>query len=103
MKKGAIIKGVFITFISLTSLILFFLIYLSVVSFHGRVYNTENNFCTNESRNAQACYEIYNPVCGYFSQDIKCIKAPCAQTYSNECFACMDPKVSYWEAGECPV
>jgi hypothetical protein len=50
----------------------------------------------------QICTMDYNPVCGYFSEDIKCIKYPCASTYSNGCGACSDPKVAYFEKGECP-
>ncbi len=58
--------------------------------------------CTEESRNADACIEIYEPVCGYFDgEKIQCIKAPCANTYSNSCFACLDENVLYYKKGEC--
>ncbi len=59
--------------------------------------------CTNESRNAEACIEIYQPVCGWNDPEkIQCIKFPCANTYSNSCFACMDENVIYYTEGECP-
>ncbi len=63
----------------------------------------EKNFCSAESRKAEACITIYQPVCGYFNSSIQCIKAPCAGTYSNSCVACMDGKVDYWISGECKV
>ncbi len=63
----------------------------------------EKNFCISESRKADVCLEIYEPVCGWFNSTINCIKYPCAQTYSNECFACINPSVEYWTDGKCPV
>ena len=62
----------------------------------------KQNYCTPEQRNADACIQLYNPVCGWFDpKRVQCIKAPCADTYSNSCFACMDDKVLYWTEGEC--
>ena len=61
-----------------------------------------SNHCSAESRTADVCYDLYKPVCGWFNQSIQCFKYPCAATYSNECFACQDPKVAYWTEGECP-
>jgi hypothetical protein len=63
----------------------------------------KREYCTPASRTADACIEIYSPVCGYFDESVRCIKAPCAATYSNSCFACMDEKVSYWVQEQCPV
>lgn len=63
---------------------------------------TQPNYCTTESRNAQVCNDIYQPVCGWFSQNIKCIKYPCANTYSNSCNACQNKDVEYYIDGECP-
>ena len=64
----------------------------------------ENNYCSPESRNAEACIEIYQPVCGWFNPEkVQCIKYPCAQTFSNSCFSCMNEDVLYWTEGECPV
>lgn len=60
-------------------------------------------FCSNESRNVDACIEIYQPVCGWNDPEkIQCIKFPCADTFSNSCFACMDENVLYYTEGECP-
>jgi hypothetical protein len=54
--------------------------------------NTGNkHFCTEQSRNAEACIEIYSPVCGY----------PSAKTYGNSCFACMEKFIEYYTEGEC--
>ena len=47
--------------------------------------------CTDESRNVDACIEIYQPVCG----------RPINQTFSNSCFACIDENVAYYTGGEC--
>ena len=58
------------------------------------IYEEEKNFiyCPEESRNADACIEIYQPVCGF----------PINKTFSNSCFACMDENVIYYTQGECP-
>ncbi|TAL48149.1 hypothetical protein EPN87_01205 [archaeon] len=56
--------------------------------------NTTNQICTAQ----------YNPVCGWFDPaKIQCIRYPCAQTFSNSCFACSDDKVKYYTQGECPA
>jgi len=61
------------------------------------------NYCQEESREGGYCIEVYQPVCGWVdSKKIQCIKYPCAQEYSNSCFACQDEKVEYWTEGECP-
>lgn len=60
-------------------------------------------YCTEESRTGDACIELYAPVCGWNNPEkIQCIKYPCAETYSNSCFACLDEKVEYYTEGECP-
>ena len=65
--------------------------------------SSERINCTNESRNADACIEIYQPVCGWSDPEkIQCIKYPCANTYSNSCFACQDENILYYTQGECP-
>ena len=65
---------------------------------------SEKTFCTQEQRNVDACIEIYQPVCGWSDPEkIQCIKHPCANTYSNSCFACTDENVLYYTEGECPV
>lgn len=48
-------------------------------------------YCPEESRNADACIEIYQPVCGF----------PINKTFSNSCFACMDENIIYYAQGEC--
>jgi hypothetical protein len=60
--------------------------------------------CTPDQRNVDACIEIYQPVCGWFdSEQIVCVKFPCAVTFSNSCFACMDETILYYTEGECPI
>ena len=64
----------------------------------------KRHYCTEEQKNSDACIEIYQPVCGWNDPDkVQCIKWPCAETYSNSCFACTDKNVLYWTAGECPI
>jgi len=61
------------------------------------------NYCSADSRLADACAEYYRPACGWWDPaKIQCIKYPCAANYGNECFACMDEKVLYWTEGNCP-
>lgn len=62
----------------------------------------DKTLCDEESRQAAFCIELYEPVCGWNNEDIKCIKYPCAQDYSNPCFACKDKNVEYYTIGECP-
>lgn len=65
--------------------------------------NLNESFCTAQEREGQFCTEIYSPVCGWFdSNKIKCIKYPCANTYSNRCFACHEENVKYITQGVCP-
>lgn len=64
--------------------------------------NTEKIFCEDSQRNVDACIEIYQPVCGYVQ--IECITAPCnpvPETFSNNCFACSNSRVTYYTEGEC--
>lgn len=59
-------------------------------------------YCTSEQRNVDACIEIYQPVCGWSNENIQCLKWPCASTYSNYCFACVNEDVEYYTEGDCP-
>ena len=59
-------------------------------------------FCTEEQRNAEACIQIYDPVCA--NVNIQCIRAPCDpvyETFSNACMACMNSLVESYAVGEC--
>lgn len=63
----------------------------------------KQNFCSDESRNADVCITLYDPVCGWNNpEEIQCIKFPCASTYSNSCNACKNSDVFYWTSGLCP-
>ncbi|MFP4524033.1 MAG: hypothetical protein ACLFO2_01780 [Candidatus Woesearchaeota archaeon] len=53
----------------------------------------ERHDCTPDERDVDACIELYKPVCGYSDGS--------AETYSNDCFACMDENVEYWTEGAC--
>jgi len=71
---------------------------------NGTTKTTKEVYCNAESRTADVCTEIFSPVCGWFdSKKIQCIKYPCAQTFSNSCFVCIDKRVEYYTEGECPV
>ncbi|HLD06419.1 MAG TPA: hypothetical protein VJC16_02705 [Candidatus Nanoarchaeia archaeon] len=63
----------------------------------------EQHPCSPASRDVDACIALYDPACGWFSEDIRCVRYPCAATYSNICHACSDEKVAYWTPGECPA
>jgi hypothetical protein len=64
----------------------------------------DENYCDSDSRLADVCIEIYQPVCGWMDgSKIQCLAFPCVQTFSNSCFACMNENVLYWTEGECPV
>lgn len=62
----------------------------------------EKTYCTPEQKNAEVCPEYYSATCGWFNQSIKCIKYPCAETFSNPCFACASPSTEYYTPGDCP-
>lgn len=60
--------------------------------------------CTSEQREAEACIEIYAPVCA--SYQVQCITTPCnpvPKSYPNSCFACADNNVISYTEGECAV
>ncbi len=61
------------------------------------------NKCTPTQREAEVCYQLYQPVCGWFNQSVQCVTYPCAKTYTNDCYACQDQHVAYWTLGACPA
>ncbi len=64
--------------------------------------NSERVYCDSQSRNTQACIQIYEPVCGWFKKEIRCTKYPCAETFSNSCFACLNNDVEFYTNKTCP-
>jgi len=81
--------------IVMSFLLLILIISFVIVSLNREPIENEREFCTEESRDIEACIEIYQPVCGY---DINQNKI---QTFSNSCFACIDENVKYYIEGEC--
>lgn len=58
--------------------------------------------CSKEQREAQACAEVYDPVCA--KVEIKCKMAPCdpiEQTFSSPCEACRISSIKSYVSGEC--
>ena len=62
---------------------------------------SEKHYCDQDAEDG-FCTQEYDPVCGWSDETIKCLKYPCAQTYSNSCHACFADNVKYWTKGECP-
>ncbi len=66
------------------------------------VIEKQRNYCTPESREADACIEISQPVCGFVQ--VQCVTTPCfpvEETFTNSCFACQDENVLYYVEGVC--
>ncbi len=60
--------------------------------------------CLPEQRDADACIEIYQPVCG--TVKVQCVTTPChpaQETFENSCKACTNSLVSGYTIGECTV
>ncbi len=58
--------------------------------------------CTPEQKGAEACIELYAPVCA--AVQIQCITTPCEpipKTFSNSCFACSEQSVDSYTEGAC--
>lgn len=82
--------------------ILLFLIVLAACTPVQKEDKINGTYCQPDQREADVCIALYKPVCGWFNEDIKCIKYPCAQTFGNSCESCKDEKVIYYTEGECP-
>jgi len=60
--------------------------------------------CTEEMKSADACIEIYAPVCGLVN--VQCITTPCdpiPETFSNGCTACVEGNVISYTEGACEI
>lgn len=77
------------------SLLLILIVSFIIISLTRKPTENGIEFCTEESRNAEVCIEIYQPVCGYDNNGNK------IQTFSNSCFACADENIKYYIIGEC--
>ncbi len=58
--------------------------------------------CTAEQKQADACIEIYEPVCA--AVQIQCITTPCEpipKTFGNSCQACSEASVTEYTTGAC--
>jgi len=48
------------------------------------------------------CYrEVFVGVCGWFSENVRCKRYPCARTYGTICQACSNRNVAYVTKGVC--
>ena len=99
-KKNWIIIGV-------TILAILMIVRIAIVAnqlyYHQQPQTNNSQTLCPSVRDGEFCTEEYNPVCGWYDPSkIQCIRYPCAQTYSNGCFACLDKKVKYFTKGECP-
>ncbi len=83
-----------IIFLSISLLLIGLFVYLNL--------NKETKFYCTSGKNT-FCTEQYSPVCGWADKTIQCFRYPCAQTFSNACFACADEKTEYYTIGECPA
>ncbi len=78
------------------------LIGLVIIAGCSSATGTERLSCTPEQREAEACAEIYEPVCA--TVNIVCIRAPCYpvnETFPNACEACRNQLVDTYVKGEC--
>jgi hypothetical protein len=62
----------------------------------------DKHYCSIESRKAEVCPTLYQPVCGWFNKNVQCVKYPCAIRESNACIVCLNNNVEYYTEGECP-
>ncbi len=60
--------------------------------------------CTPELRDSALCISEYKVVCGWYSSErVSCDRSPCVQLFADECSACSDFAVMYWNDGDCPL
>jgi len=58
--------------------------------------------CSPESKKADYCIEVYEPVCGWFTKKpSECQNLYCKESYANHCFACKDKRVFGYTKGKC--
>ena len=74
----------------------FVYIALLLIAFASCADDTKPRLQLCPSKRPEACTREFNPVCGWFDPEkVNCIRAPCANTYSNPCMACADENVLY--------
>lgn len=64
--------------------------------------------CSPESRQAETCAQLFQPVCADIDTGVRCVRAPCdedhaLQTFSSACEACRAPKTIGYRDGACPA
>ena len=62
----------------------------------------DSHDCLPEQRGAEACIQVYDPVCA--KVNVVCITTPCPpveETFSNSCEACSNLLVESYVPGEC--
>ena len=72
------------------------------VTFTKIAQHVKEILCTSDSRIADACIQIYQPVCG--KVNVQCITTPCdpiLETFSNSCEACRNQLVKSYTEGAC--
>ncbi len=67
--------------------------------------NSEDTFfisCPPDSRKVDFCIEVYEPVCGWFTEKPSdCKSIYCKESFANHCFACKDNRVIGYTKGKC--
>lgn len=66
------------------------------------VNETRAFICKEELRNL-SCKDIYQPVCGWFNDNVSCGSPPCRLTFQNQCIGCLNKNVLFLTKGECPI
>ena len=76
--------------------------YMEAELVNWRIKTDGKVYCTPEDKENKICTKEYLPVCGWFGQNIQCLKYPCAQTFGNKCEACSEENVEYYTEEICP-